>query len=818
VSEFRGAEGARRLGFVLFAAVGVAFMGWAIAWPMLGSPSSWPVALAAVVTAAAVELCRVSVGSALHRTAVISVPIVALPVVASAGSPFAAIGLISLGVLVVRLVRVRRVPVAFYAAGLTAAGGLASVIVFAGARAMDVSSLVAWPLAALFYVAVVLAVELLRIRFTKSRRNPRDLRALSPSRLAVVASVCVVLAFGGAYFSERGLPYVTDTSRQLNAIVFLLGLALIAVVTKFVIRNIVMRRRLVGLISGASALSAARQTPAPTTHLTPEATAAKETAELCALLCDAVTGSIGGESVAVREYSARTGEISARITLGKGISRYVVARRDPMDVSFTTDDRIALRALAHATSIVVKARASIGGLTARANTDPLTGLPNYGAFQAALANINEHRDYSEALAVLFIDLDDFKRLNDRNGHKFGDDILKVLGKRLKNVVRPDDVVARVGGDEFVIILTHLSTLADAKESAERIMAAACAPLTIGSVTFSPVLSIGLAYSAHRETDVGQLVQDADRGMLAIKKSRRKGGRAKESSINISSHRSSQVNDIIARAIDEDRLELAFQPIVSLITGQIWAFEALVRYTDPDLGAVSPSSLVEKAKGLGRLDKLTRQVAEKAMAAAAEFRLVEKRIVCMTINVEAAQIVPERVGSFVANLAGRHPGISLCLELNERSVARVSPAVRAQAEHLRGIGLLIALDDYGSQDSSVDSLVRVPMDILKIDRSLVDDLDDVRQREVLLALQGFGDSLEYSMIVEGVESASMARHLRAIGVRNAQGFHYGIPQSFEGTLARLEEFGADAVLPASASTPTGTFRAMAMTAPATPSNP
>ena len=113
--------------------------------------------------------------------------------------------------------------------------------------------------------------------------------------------------------------------------------------------------------------------------------------------------------------------------------------------------------------------------------------------------------------------------------------------------------------------------------------------------------------------------------------------------------------------------------------------------------------------------------------------------------------------------------------------------------------MIALDDYGSQDSSVDALVRVPMDILKIDKSLVDDLDDVRQREVLTALQGFGDNLEYSMIVEGVENEAMATHLSALGIRSAQGFHYGVPRSFEKTLSRLEEFGAAAVLPSPAVT-------------------
>nr|WP_105033700.1 EAL domain-containing protein [Cryobacterium aureum] len=145
---------------------------------------------------------------------------------------------------------------------------------------------------------------------------------------------------------------------------------------------------------------------------------------------------------------------------------------------------------------------------------------------------------------------------------------------------------------------------------------------------------------------------------------------------MSGHRASQFNDTVARAIDEDQLPLAYQPIVSLVTGRIWAFEALLRYVHPELGAISPPSLVEKAKNLGRFDKLTSQIAEKAMIAAAEFRLVEPGIVCMTINVEAGQLAPERLGRFVEDLNNRYPEISLCLELNELGRAGVRADSRA----------------------------------------------------------------------------------------------------------------------------------------------
>jgi len=696
-----------------------------------------------------------------------------------------AIGVIALGVLVAVLLEAGRVTVGLYSAGLQAVGGLLAALLFTWFRAFGLTGLAAVAVASVGYVAFVLLVEILRKQLIDPPVDRGGRPMLSLLRISATAGGAALIAVLAANWSVEGPPFLVEVSPTVNTLEVLLGIVIVAAIVKVVSIFAEMRARLAGLVAGAGLLSAGAET------------GARSGAEIAQVLCQTVADSIGGETVVVRAEPARPGEISLPLSfVAAGASRHIVVSRDAMDGAFTGNDRRALDALVTTAEMVVRAGQNVAGLTLRANTDPLTGLPNYGAFQAALTNINDHRDYSEALAVLFLDLDEFKRLNDRHGHAAGDEVLRELGRRLRAVVRPDDLVARVGGDEFVVILTHLTTLGEAKIVAERILASTGEPLIVGPTTFNPMMSIGLAYSAHREMDVSQLVQDADRAMLAIKKTRRRGGSAHESSINISSHRSSQMNDIIAKAIDEDRLELAFQPIVSLVTGQIWAFEALVRYTDPDLGPLSPPSIVEKAKGLGRLDAMTRQVAVKAMAAAADFRLVEPRVVCMTFNVEAGQILPERVGNFVEDLANRYPGISLCLELNERSMAKVTPAIRAQAERMRDLGLMIALDDYGSQDSSVDSLVRMPMDILKIDKSLVDDLDDVRQREVLTALQGFGDNLEYSMIVEGVENATMASHLSALGIRSAQGFHYGVPESFERTLSRLELHGARAVVPRS----------------------
>jgi diguanylate cyclase (GGDEF)-like protein len=824
VGDISGPVGIRRFGYVVFSAIAVILMANSLSQLIIGPGGRWPIAVVGVLCVATLALPCVSLARKPRRTPAMSLPVIALPALAPAVPQEIAVGVITLGVFLIMLVRTTRTGVALYGGGLAGVGAVASVVVFntltggltgPGTLTGSPTGVVALVAAQIAYIVVVLAIEVVRLRLTKAAPFRVTLGSLWPVRIAVVVAACLVLSFFAALWSDNGLPFVYSRNDALSTIIVLLVLTVMAGGVRLVISNTVMQGRLNGLMNGASAFSELGKYARPVgTAPTAQALAACDSSsDIAETLCETIADTIGVETISVRTAPPGRGEIGAAVVLGDDVTRYVVAHRDPMDLGFNGDDRKAISALAHTANVVVKARRNIGGLTERANTDPLTGLPNYRAFQEALANINEHRGYCEALAVLFIDLDHFKKLNDRHGHQTGDVVLRELGRRLSEVVRPHDVVARVGGDEFVIILTHLSSLPEAKKITERIIEFSGEPLTVGATTFSPVLSVGLAYSAHRETDITQLVQDADRSMLEIKKDRRRTGVAKTSDLRVSSHRSSQLNDVVARAIDEDRVELAFQPIVSLVTGQIWAFEALMRYTDADLGPISPSAFIEKAKGIARLDKLTRQVAVKAMAAAAEFRLIEPQVFCMAINVEAGQILPRRVGSFIEELAERYPGISLCLELNERSVAKVSTEIRVQAERLRDIGMMIALDDYGSRDSSVDALVRVPMDILKIDRSLVDDLGDIRQREVLTALQGFGDKLEYSMIVEGVENDAMAKHLHAIGIRNAQGFHYGVPQSLAMTRARLEEFGAVAVLPLdrqAAPTPTGTLRAIRAT--------
>ncbi|MFB2599491.1 putative bifunctional diguanylate cyclase/phosphodiesterase [Herbiconiux sp. P17] len=658
---------------------------------------------------------------------------------------------------------------------------------------------IALVLSVLVYMLIVLALEFVRERGRWSIEHTFGISALSPWRLFGVLAMCSAVAIAVYVASTGMLGFVDGPEEELRLARDTIPLLIVALLFYGAAKRRQTRdseRRLSGVVDAARALPwDVQQDP-------------KETmVEFARRAIDAAEFDVRRTPPGRNEIGARFSSINATdpqlnpesMVPGAEVSEehqedavepteYLVASRKNGGAPFTPDDELALDAIGHIASETARVRGAYDTLLDRVDRDSLTGLPNYNAFQRSLSRLNEDRSYASGIAVLFIDLDQFKRLNDTEGHHIGDEVLSTVATRLRASVRSHDFVARVGGDEFVVVLTKLQSLAESKAVADHIVANIGAPAMLGGREYRPLVSVGLAYSGHQETDPQSIVVDADHSMLAIKKSRRQGGPSFESSIGISPHRSSRINEIVAKAIDDGILNVVYQPIVNTLEDKIWAFESLVRYTHPELGRISTSSLIEKAKGLGRMDLLTTQVIEASLKAAREFRKIVPGISVMTINLEVEQIRDEHVGAFLKDIVPRYPDVSLCLELNERSTKDIDDDLRAQAEHFRQLGMLIALDDYGSEASSVGALVRIPMDILKIDRSLVDNLDDTRQREVVRALQGFGDAFDYSTVVEGIETQDAVDILVGIGVRHAQGFFYGRPVPFAQTMSRLKAYG------------------------------
>ncbi|MCU1475548.1 MAG: hypothetical protein JWQ64_241, partial [Subtercola sp.] len=779
----------RSLFFVPVSAVSVVIIAFGIiaavqtATQAAGAPSQQPAGhtptdflyLAALfVSTALVTDFRLPVGRLSSLPSVS--PAVALLATANLSDQFfIALAVWTLGFICGALFNSRDVIVSVYATGLASLGALGWCLVMASTPSTGWLPLVMPFVATLVYLVIVIAVEFARQGGRWGKGGRWGVSELSARRLlgilVVISGLAIAISF--TYVAVYPLLLEADQNHHGAGLLVVVAGAIFAIARVRQLRG--LQRRLKGLTDAALTL--------PWNHGD----------DLGAILIERAETAVSADSIVVRQSPPGPNEIGYIVRLAPDAEAFVVATRELSGTPFSREDDRVLEALAHLATEAARVTQDMADLTLRANSDSLTGLPNYNAFGRALIHANENRPYSGAIAVLFIDLDSFKQLNDRHGHHIGDAMLVTVAERLSLTTRPHDVVARIGGDEFVVILTGVKSLAEAKSIAERITEKTSEAFTVEGIDLRPLLSVGLAYSAHRETDAGSLVIDADRSMLAVKKSRHQGGPAAESTINISPHRSARINDIVVDAIDNEKLSVVFQPIVNMVENRIWAFEALVRYTDPELGAISPGALVERAKSLGRMDELTRQVMAKAMSGARAIQLIEPSIATIAVNLEVGQITDDHVGAFAKEIVQRYPAISLCLELNERSLRHVTDDLRAQAQVLRDLGVIIALDDYGSENSSVGSLVRIPMDILKLDRSLIDDATDNRQREVVKALQGFSDALDYLTIVEGIETAETAALLRGVGVRNAQGFYYGVPATYEQVIARLSKYGTAAVV-------------------------
>ncbi|MEO6310513.1 MAG: hypothetical protein ABIO33_07485, partial [Leifsonia sp.] len=370
-------SGFSRVVFWAFAAVAMMLIASSLALLAIGRTASWPVALVGMVCAAALEMFWIRVGSVRHRTPVISMPVLVLPALALAITPEAAVGLIALGVSVIILVRTADLAVALYSAGLAGAGSIVSAVLVRGLVATGSPTFIAWGIACAGYVVFIIVVEVLRRRFAKARLDLGGKFMLSPSRTSTSLVGAALVGSIAAHWTENGLPFIDENSVPLNAIVVLLGVIAAAAALKLPVRIVTMRRRLNGLIAGTSALRSTNRLARRNSQTVKTAPFSDEeaAARLGRKLCRVVADTIGAESVTVRDEPPEADEIGAPVSLSLGKPQFVVARRDVMDGAFSVDDRHAMGALAHTADDEAQERLDFGGLTMRANTDPLTGLP-----------------------------------------------------------------------------------------------------------------------------------------------------------------------------------------------------------------------------------------------------------------------------------------------------------------------------------------------------------------------------------------------------------------------------------------------------------
>ncbi|PPH25536.1 putative bifunctional diguanylate cyclase/phosphodiesterase [Rathayibacter toxicus] len=733
-------------------------------------PASWAFVVAFGVAVTLTASLRIGIG---NRSGIpmVGLGVTLLVIVQPYEDPLPLLGIWTAATVIAQLAQTGSAMVTAYVSGLGALAACSYLAVF-----QELRTLVCEPLALLVATAVflliVFVIDFARQRVLWGTGWRFGVGALLPRRVGLFFALLWSLASVIWYLDSTVLPVLAGqaTDEQSPMLVLVIAAVIFSVAKRIEVRRV--RRRLTGV------LDAALELPWGGVSEVERAAAAH------------ARTSIDADTIEVRDEPASGTEIGSAMLLPGGRTHYLVASKQVSAVPFGVEDEQILDALAHMATDTLGARDSVESLRRYVDRDPLTGLPNQRAFQSALATFNRERRPFEGIAVLFIDLDDFKNLNDGRGHHVGDKMLCLVGQRLCTVAEEGGFAARVGGDEFVLILRGLCSSEDARHRAQALIQELSAPEAVAGDTLAPVVSVGVAFSAYEEPDPSTIVIEADRAMLAVKRGRGRAGRERSSTMDVTSVQVDPLQEAAARAVRDSGLDLVYQPIVDLNTGHIWAFEALVRVEDPVLGAIEPSALIAQLRGLDLLDDLTVQVVEKAMSAAVSFRNTGSGVDYMAVNVDLEQLAAERLGNYLAEMPRRFPGIRLCVELNERSLNVADDALRAQAQRLRDAGVMIALDDYGAEGSSASAVATFPLDILKLDRTLITELAvEQRQREIVRAMQAFAVAVGVRAIVEGVESEETVTLLRELGVTDVQGYVFGLPGTRRGVEHRLVTLGS-----------------------------
>jgi diguanylate cyclase (GGDEF)-like protein len=412
-----------------------------------------------------------------------------------------------------------------------------------------------------------------------------------------------------------------------------------------------------------------------------------------------------------------------------------------------------------------------------ATHDALSGLPNRACF-------NEHVQLALTAtpigprAVLFIDIDEFKLVNDSFGHAVGDRVIVWCAEQLRSNVHGGDFVARLGGDEFAAFITGRDR-AQVEETVRRVSDALSETLVLDGRDIFIAASIGIAYVQESYTSVEEILRDADTAMYSAKM----GGTARyavfDRSMREDVSRRVSLSVQLRRALERDQLHLVYQPVVSLGNGRIDSFEALLRWEHPELGNVSPVEFIPLAEELGLIVPIGRFVLDRACAQFAQWKrdFPDQRPRTMSVNTSVREIVQ---GDFVDNVAGtlRRHGMEakeLVLEVTESTVLASGRSSCAPLERLRDLGVGLAIDDFGTGFSSLRYLQQFPFDVLKIDRSFVGGDDGgLASEPIVTMLLALATAVGVSVTAEGVETAEQAARLREMGCGEVQGYYFGRP--------------------------------------------
>lgn len=408
--------------------------------------------------------------------------------------------------------------------------------------------------------------------------------------------------------------------------------------------------------------------------------------------------------------------------------------------------------------------------------DELTGLPNRASFLGQLAAHLQglHVDPEQTFAVLFIDIDRFNLINDSLGHATGDHLLTEFGNRMRSHVRPGDVLARMSGDEFVL-LARFQEQGEARRRAAEILQALRHPFTISGLEFYTTASIGIALSDARYEAPEEMLRDADVAMYEAKRAGRSTFRLFDRSMHADTLKRLALETDLRRALERDEIFVEYQPLVALGDGSIAGFEALARWNHPTRGPIPPEVFIKVAEQSGMIVEIDERVVGIACAAASGWRQ-EKPDLFVAVNFSAAHLARVDDLAIVRRAldAAGLPATALKIEITESAVMENAEKAFALLIGLRELGVTVVVDDFGTGYSSLSHLQRLPVEELKIDRSFIGTMvQNEKSAEIVRAILAISKTLRLAVTAEGVETQEQAERLRRMGVEFAQGLHFGM---------------------------------------------
>ncbi len=469
------------------------------------------------------------------------------------------------------------------------------------------------------------------------------------------------------------------------------------------------------------------------------------------------------------------------------------------ECSFGAADVDFVQALANILADAIERTASEEEVRYQALHDPLTALPNRTLFLDRLEQVLASPE--TPVAVVLLDLDNFKLVNDSLGHSAGDELLVEIAPRLRTAVRPGDTIARLGGDEFVVLLEGIPGQGAALRVAERIVSAFELPFQLSVGEHYAKASVGIAISDGQGSPADGLIRDADAAMYQAKERGRGRFEIFDRAMRARTVARLSLENDLRRALERDQFEVVYQPIVALADGSIASVEALLRWEHPERGAIGPAQFIPIAEDSGLIEPIGCWVLEAACTQAVRWHheRPDSRPLGISVNVSLRQFTQRDLEATVAKTlasTGLEPA-SLCLELTESVLMKEPEGVSQTIQRVADLGVRFVLDDFGTGYSSLAYLTRLPIDGLKVDRSFVQALpNDRRSTAITTAIVRMAQALSLEVIAEGVEAERHLEALRDMRCDLAQGFYFHPPlraQSISQLLRRAGSVPATSAL-------------------------